>query len=252
MQSHGIRTWVLLRGLGREAAHWYDFLPRFKSTFPDDRILTPDLPGAGKNREMNCSVSIHGMAEWVRRECSVSTPVHLLGISLGGMVALDWAERRPKEVAGLVLINTSVSSLSPLYRRFQPQIITRFLKSLKEKRPFEREKVLLSFISNLRCDDDALAHRFAEIAQERPVSRMSVLRQLYAASRFKPGHAVIKGPGLVLVSAKDRMVHPDCSRAIAMKWGFERAEHPLAGHDIPIDDGDWVIRQVKDWLSRLK
>jgi hypothetical protein len=44
-------------------------------------------------------------------------------------------------------------------------------------------------------------------------------------------------------------VDPDCSREIAHRWGCPLAVHPQAGHDLPLDDGPWVLATVRDWLA---
>ena len=41
-------------------------------------------------------------------------------MSLGGMVAVDWARRHPDELAACVLVNTSLRPFSPWYRRLRP------------------------------------------------------------------------------------------------------------------------------------
>ena len=41
-------------------------------------------------------------------------------MSLGAMVAVDWAARHPEELAGCVLINTSLRPFSPWYQRLRP------------------------------------------------------------------------------------------------------------------------------------
>jgi len=53
---------------------------------------------------------------------------------------------------------------------------------------------------------------------------------------------------LVLASAHDALVDPYCSRRLAQAWALPIAEHPTAGHDLPLDDGAWVVRQVERWV----
>jgi len=84
--------------------------------------------------------------------------------------------------------------------------------------------------------------------RECPVSRGNTLRQLLAAARF----SAVKKPAvplLILAGAGDRMVHPSCSQRLARAWGADFALHPSAGHDLTLDDGDWVAREVKAWLA---
>jgi pimeloyl-ACP methyl ester carboxylesterase len=49
---------------------------------------------------------------------------------------------------------------------------------------------------------------------------------------------------LLLCSRGDRLVHPDCSRALARRWQCALAEHPDAGHDLALDDADWVVARI--------
>ena len=46
-------------------------------------------------------------------------------------------------------------------------------------------------------------------------------------------------------------IHNDVERRLAAQWATAFAEHPTAGHDLPLDDGAWVARQVGDWLRTL-
>jgi predicted alpha/beta hydrolase family esterase len=53
----------------------------------------------------------------------------------------------------------------------------------------------------------------------------------------------------VLVSAADGLVDPRCSQRLAQAWGAPMRKHPTAGHDLPLDDGAWVAREVAAWLA---
>jgi hypothetical protein len=55
-----------------------------------------------------------------------------------------------------------------------------------------------------------------------------------------------------LNSLGDRMVAPACTEAIAKRWNVESKTHPWAGHDLPLDDPEWVIAMVVEWLSRSR
>ena len=54
---------------------------------------------------------------------------------------------------------------------------------------------------------------------------------------------------LVLASAADALVDPRCSQRVAQAWGCVLRTHPSAGHDLPLDDGEWVVREVSAWLT---
>ncbi len=57
---------------------------------------------------------------------------------------------------------------------------------------------------------------------------------------------------LVLFSEKDRMVSSACSKAIISKWKTDWAAHPTAGHELTLDDADWVIEKSLAWERELK
>ena len=113
---HRSGTWLLLRGLTREAGHWGDFPCQLQAALPEARILAIDLPGNGTLHRQASPSTIPAMVAACRAELAtrgVAGPVHLVAMSLGAMVAIAWAQRHPGELAGMVLINTSVWPLNP-------------------------------------------------------------------------------------------------------------------------------------------
>lgn len=85
--------WLLLRGLGREAGHWDGFPDKLKALGQEVEFL--DLPGAGTEFARPSPLTIAETVEDLRRRRASNVPVGVIAISLGGMVALDWAARYP-------------------------------------------------------------------------------------------------------------------------------------------------------------
>lgn len=56
-------------------------------------------------------------------------------------------------------------------------------------------------------------------------------------------------PVLLLAGQQDRLVNVKCSLALAQHWHCAIRVYPTAGHDLPLDDGDWVVRQIQEWLA---
>jgi pimeloyl-ACP methyl ester carboxylesterase len=81
------------------------------------------------------------------------------------------------------------------------------------------------------------------------VSRRNVIRQLVAAANYRGAAPTAKIPILVLTSTEDRLVDPACSRALAAHLGAPVREHPTAGHDLPLDDPDWVVDRIREWTD---
>lgn len=248
-------TFVLLRGLAREARHWGDVPERLRRQLgPGHAVLPLDLPGNGEFSAQASPATVPGIAAACRRALAqrgVEGPVVLVAMSLGAMVGLHWCQDAPQEVAGCVLVNTSLRGASAFWQRLRPGNYLRLGVLLAPGRTLlSRERAVLAMTSSRPQRHPDVARRWAGIAASRPVRRGNVARQLVAALRYAPVSARPRVPILVLASAGDTLVHPDCSRAIARRWQLPIEIHPGAGHDLPLDDPDWFVQRVGRWWTQ--
>jgi pimeloyl-ACP methyl ester carboxylesterase len=95
---------VLLHGLGSSSADWGPQLPAFTARH---RVLAVDLPGHGRSPLPRGRLTVAGMADGVARLLARLDvpPAHVVGLSLGGCVALALALQAPERVRSLVLVN---------------------------------------------------------------------------------------------------------------------------------------------------
>lgn len=246
-------TWVLLRGLGREARHWGRFPAELQRNLPgSDAVVTLDLPGNGRRWRESSPVDVDGLMQAARREIAGyphRPPYVLVALSLGGMVALRWAALEQRRVRACILINSSLGGLSPFWQRLQPGSYATLLGLLLPGRSEEsREEDILRLTSNL-SPPQLPVQEWAGYAQACPVTRVNVLRQLWAAARFRAEGLQPPVPTLLLAGRGDRLVSPRCSRAMAQAWGVPLREHPEAGHDLALDDPQWAIGQIAAWYA---
>ena len=244
-------TWVLLRGLTREARHWGEFPRLFAERIEGAQVHLVDLPGNGRLHGLTSPATVPGLLDHVRAGLvgeGVPPPYHLLAMSLGAMVAVDWCARHPNELAGAVLINTSLRPFSPLHQRLRPHNLAVLLR-LMGAGDRDRERAVLRLTSQRDGDDPGWLDDWVAWRHEHRVSRTNALRQLLAAARYSAPRARPAVPMLVLGSAGDCLVDPRCSLALARRWGTAFAQHPSAGHDLPLDDGPWVAGRVRAWLQ---
>ena len=248
-------TWVLLRGLTRESRHWGEFPQTLARQLPTARILAPDLPGNGRLHQLQSPSTVEAMAADCRARLLAQgerPPFHLLAMSLGAMVAVAWANAQPDDIAACVLINTSLRPFSPWYRRLRPTNHAALLRvALLARDDRERERTILRLTSARPGDHAAALDAWVHLRRARPVSRVNALRQLWAAARYRAPIQPPATPTLVLASERDTLVDAHCSVQLARHWQTEIALHPDAGHDLPLDDGAWVIDQVAQWSQRL-
>jgi pimeloyl-ACP methyl ester carboxylesterase len=247
-------TWVLLRGLTRCSTHWGDFPQALAQALPGARVVLLDLPGNGTLYQQPSPTSIAALVAFCRAELrrqGVVAPFHLLAMSMGAMVAAQWAHEAPEDLAGAVLINTSFRPFSPFFQRLRPRNYARLLRvALPGASVDARERMVLRLTSNHPGLHASALARWQQIRQQHPVSTGNALRQLWAAARFRASPQAPACPVLLLGSAHDGLVNAQCTHSIAQQWQAPKALHPDAGHDLPLDDPQWVIDQVRQWLAQ--
>lgn len=243
--------WLLLRGLAREQRHFGTFPEHFARRVLGARVHTLDLPGFGDQSARPSPTRVDAIVDDLRARAfqgAEQGPRAILALSLGGMVALRWAEKYPDDFSRVVVVNTSSADLSPPWERFSMAVAAR-LPQLLRSAPLARERAILSITSNRSADEnEAIAQAWAQFFLERRPQRRNVARQLLAASTSKrPARLTV--PVLVLASRADRLVSWRCSEKLATALGAELRLHDAGGHDLSLDAPDWICDQVTTWTS---
>ncbi|WP_372652113.1 alpha/beta fold hydrolase [Halobacteriovorax sp.] len=242
-------NWVLLRGLAREKGHWVNFDQKMKDSFGGE-VMCIDLPGAGDSLEESVPLSIKDMTDRIRSKWLLQKESNekwsLLAISLGGMIAMDWCSRYPEDFDLLVTINSSTKKLSTPFERISPFAIASLFKTLLTRDPFKKELIILRLITNHDDIDNSIALKWGDLAKKRQIKIKSFFRQLFAASKFELP-SKIEIPYLVLASKKDRFTSSKCSEEISKYFKTHIELHPTAGHDLPIDDSQWIVDKIRNY-----
>ena len=174
--------WLLLRGLMRETRHWGDF-PAQLAAAGQTSTYTLDLAGNGLRYRETSGPTVPDMADdvadqWQRLR---GGPVRVLALSLGGMVAAEWARQAPHTVTELVLCNSSFRPYSAPWERFQPRALSKLLRLLlTAPAALEIETEILRLSSNRPEAHAAQLCDWVQWRQQCPVSAGNVLRQLAA------------------------------------------------------------------------
>ena len=248
------RVWILLRGLARQAEHWGPFKNQFQARFPADRVLTPDLPGIGSAKNETAPITMRETMLALRSRVlsEHEGPFSVFAVSLGAMVAMAWLDQFPREIESAFLLNSS-SDLSPFYKRLRWEVWAEFLSVLRFQNPRAAERRILELVSQNEQNRLSFLPLWERIHRSQVPPPSLPLRQLLAARNFKvpaPSQAFRKA--CFLVSLGDRLVEPDCSRALAQHFGCQLIEHPWGGHDLPIDDPDWLLQVIEKSATSLR
>jgi pimeloyl-ACP methyl ester carboxylesterase len=77
-----------------------------------------------------------------------------------------------------------------------------------------------------------------------------LLEQIAGAIRMRAPKD-LRVPTLILASHGDRLVDPDCSWNLARRLGANLVMHRTAGHDLTLDDPNWVANQIRQWQASI-
>jgi len=236
---------LLIRGLSRETRHWAEFPDRLRESEFVGNLTLLDLPGNGQHHKLKAPLKISEYTDFLRTEWLKSRTIGcsgIIGISLGGMVALDWASRF-SDFQQAVIINSSSSSHTGIQQRLRIKSLTAILGILFSPAIANRERKILELTVNNQKIASNYSKRWGILGAQFPLRRINLLRQLFAAGRFVPD-PVHDCRLLFVRSSGDRLVDPHCTAFLHQILGGKLVTHDSAGHDIPLEDPQWLIEQI--------
>ena len=107
----------------------------------------------------------------------------------------------------------------------------------------EKEKIILKITSNNKRSIEKYLDRFAVFSVKHKFKKINLFRQLILANNIKISKFP-RGKIRVVCSENDRLVDFISSKKIAAKFNGELYIHPTAGHDLPLDDPDWLANLI--------
>lgn len=149
---------VLLHGFLENRSMWDFLLPKFEK---NNTVITIDLLGHGQSESVGYIHTMELLAEQVKTvlEQEQIESAFLIGHSLGGYVALAFAERYPENCNGIILLNSTPKEDSP-ERKINRDRTVALVKKHKE-----------AFLSM------AITNLFAEENREKFVTAIQELKQ---------------------------------------------------------------------------
>lgn len=247
-------TWVLLRGLMRDQRHWNGFDQRLRQK--GLRVLTPDLPGNGTlSHELSpLKIADYAHAVWQQLDEQVQEgeTIYLLGLSMGGMLALEMACQRPWQIRHVFVLNSSAANLSSWYQRFNPlNALKAFFMRARGNalHPIESTIVRLTSFSHRR--DRELIVKWSEFRRDTTPSLRNVWRQLWAAFQYQCP-LTVEVPITVLCGDRDALVSMASSKALAWHFYTDLIVLAYCGHDAAIDAPAKLAHYLLDIVGATK
>lgn len=238
---------LLLHGLGADGTSWSLQLDALVSA--GFRPIAPDLPGFGQSAYDGQGWRFKRVAGLLADLVSGlnAAPVHLVGLSLGGVVAQQFALDYPQHVRKLVLVST-FSVLRPKNFSQWFYFIQRFLVvhtlGLEQQAKLVSKRVFPN-------PEHAELRRMTEeqIASADPRAYRAAMRCLGLFDSRKR-LAAINIPALVITGADDSTVPPAAQTLLAQSIPSARqVVIPNAGHAAAIDQAEIFNRHLLEFLS---
>ena len=227
---------LLLPGLSRNLRHWNGFDQFLAAHF---RVITFDFIGTGLSKGPG-SLSVAEMAREVAglmRALHIEK-AHIVGLSLGGMVALSLGTQFPHHIASLFILNSSIGGVGQ--RRLEPAAWKAILESAIWKKQW-LEKILPVVLGPRISEPQrqALQQAWQQIENEvGPLSSIVALRHFYAATQFKisPSIRELQIPSFILYGTEDRFVSPRNSKQLAQLLPHSQLiAIERGGHELPVE-----------------
>lgn len=244
-------TVLLLCGIGAKRQGWYKQLPvlgrRFRALALDYRDVGDSDPADGPYSITDLADDVAGLAAELGIERAA-----LVGISMGGFIALELALRRPALVDRLVLVVTSAGGATHVST--SPEIM-RLLMPGDER--VESGAGARRVCSAVAAPGFAERHpeeidAFVEIALHRPMSVEAYLRQLAACRAHDVSdrlHAIAV-PTLVVHGAVDPLVPLENGRLLAERIpGARLVVYDDTGHIPEVERAEELNRDIIDFLA---
>ena len=254
---------LLIHGGGTDSAgiSWYDVYAAFGG---DRKVVGLDLPGFGGTEGIAPLGGAPEMADFVARvvrRLKISRAV-VMGVSMGGEVALQMALRHPSLVAALVLI--APGGLVPVFRnRFvqlsawlAAQLPDRFLVPLARLANTQVEAALEAMVHDpRRLPPEVIAEFYREA--RRPGAGMGYARYNQASlgprsmrNNLLPVVHRITAPTLFFHGEDDPLVDPQGSlRASQLMPDARLVLVPACGHWAQLESRDRFLAEVRPFLS---
>lgn len=260
--SVGIKNniYIGLRGLTRGNIHWGDFAQVLAAKDPQAIFIPLEMAGNGERANERSLIHpadvVYDLRSQLKtklqdRGITEQIQVNIVSISLGGMIALKWAEMFPEEIENLFVINSSLKQLSSVQDRLFPKNYFRIIKMILFDDVSGEEENILRMTSNYYVLTKSYLPQFIQIRLKYKFHFLNFIRQLVLASRIKIGRQ-IKSKLVVIGSQNDRLVSWKCSQAIAASFKGQFYINKYSGHDLPLDDPEWLTQIILKATSTME
>ncbi|MBN2463160.1 MAG: alpha/beta fold hydrolase [Dehalococcoidia bacterium] len=242
---------LMIQGYGQYAGHWTTLIPPFSKEY---RVIVFDNRGTGRSDKPEAAYAMKMMAADARGllDAIGIEAAHVFGVSMGGMIAQEFALNYPDRVISLVLGCTQcggAKAVPPTPEALAFLFSTEMAKLSVAERARQTAPWLWSkeFINKYPEAVEA----YVEITSKYPTPPHGFACQAQAITGHNTYDRLpeIKAPTLVIVGSGDRIIQPENSKILASVIpGAELVIVPNAGHGFT--ESLEATKAILDFLKR--
>ena len=241
---------LLIMGLGSNAYGWYRTIPWLSTRY---EVIAFDNRGTGRSDVPAGAYSIAQMAADAAAvlDAAGRDRVHVVGASLGGMIAQRVTLAYPQQVRSLVLICTTPGG--PHAARASDDVLNAMVQGGEDPSTIYRRNAWFLYGADTRTNHPERIEEDLVYRGKIPTSPAGYFGQLQAAMSHDTWDELssISSPTLVVHGDADLLVPTDNGRLLAQRIpGAELVLVPGAGHMLQSDGGDAVRDAVLGFLAR--
>lgn len=205
-------TYVLVHGLGQNATSWQKVIDYMQ--LDSEKIISPDLFQLSASGKIDYRNLYRNFFNYCEKQ---EGPIHLVGLSLGAILSLNYALDRPDKVNSLILINTQYK---------MPQFILAFQSAIFQVLPnsvFKKiglpKKDAIQLMKSMKTLD--FSNRLSEIACE---------TLILCGEKDRPNRKAAKQLAILIMDAKLKFIQN-------------------AGHEANIDNPEDTAKIIKNFWT---
>jgi len=239
---------VMIRGLGSNLLSWFEQIDVFSRHY---KCVVFDNRGAGRTDKPDGPYSIKQMADDTAglMDALGITRAALLGISMGGMIAQEFALHHQEKLSCLIL---GCTHFGGQYIAESPPEITAAVMAGTSATPAQLKQQLQAvFCDNTIEHRPEVVEKHNRIRAQYAIPPFAFMRQIQAIGTFESRTRLdqIRVPTMVITGRDDRLVAPENSKLIADRIPGAKLTELPGGHLFMVEYPEQFNRAVIDFID---
>lgn len=235
-------TILFLHGIGAASSSWWQQVDYFKEKYS---VLLVDLPGHGENAHIPWQ-DMDQVVDLVAEIIPAKRAVHVVGLSLGGHVALDLAKKYPHKVKSAYISGIMTKPMGPkIFKVFLPMYLRQQEKLQKNDKKLEK------LFEEMELPQDRIADSIEDYKKVPIDTFRAVFHDLYS---FKLDYSYRKMRLPIMFVAgeyEDRSVKESLRYAPLFILQAKSKLIKRVRHQWPVQNPELFNKELNSWLKKV-